>query len=75
MEENKDDLALILTFEQGKPLAEAKGEIQYGASYLEWFAEEAKRVYGDTIPGNGFRLSNNQLGLRLQLLPGIFPTR
>lgn len=52
MEENKDDLALILTLEQGKPLAEAKGEIQYGASYLEWFAEEAKRVYGDTIPGH-----------------------
>ncbi|MDF3907040.1 NAD-dependent succinate-semialdehyde dehydrogenase [Paracoccus sp. PS-1] len=46
-----DDLALILTSEQGKPLAEAKGEIAYAASYIEWFAEEAKRVYGDTIPG------------------------
>jgi succinate-semialdehyde dehydrogenase / glutarate-semialdehyde dehydrogenase len=50
MLENADDLALILTTEQGKPLAEAKGEIQYAASFLEWFAEEAKRVYGDTIP-------------------------
>lgn len=46
-----DDLALILTTEQGKPLAEAKGEIAYAASYVEWFSEEAKRVYGDTIPG------------------------
>ncbi|WP_323120501.1 NADP-dependent succinate-semialdehyde dehydrogenase [Burkholderia alba] len=45
-----DDLALILTTEQGKPLAEAKGEILYAASFLEWFAEEGKRVYGDTIP-------------------------
>ncbi len=45
-----DDLALILTSEQGKPLAEAKGEIAYGAAYVEWFAEEAKRVYGDIIP-------------------------
>jgi succinate-semialdehyde dehydrogenase/glutarate-semialdehyde dehydrogenase len=50
MMEAQDDLAAILTAEQGKPLAEAKGEIAYGASYIEWFAEEAKRVYGDTIP-------------------------
>ena len=47
---NADDLALILTTEQGKPLAEAKGEIMYGASFIEWFAEEGKRVYGDVIP-------------------------
>jgi succinate-semialdehyde dehydrogenase / glutarate-semialdehyde dehydrogenase len=47
---NLEDLALILTSEQGKPLAEAKGEIQIGAAYVEWFAEEAKRIYGDTIP-------------------------
>src|SRR5690349_15402865 len=46
----QDDLALLLTTEQGKPLAEAKGEIAYGASFIEWFAEEAKRVYGDVIP-------------------------
>ena len=47
-----DDLARLLTTEQGKPLAEAKGEIRYGASFVEWFAEEAKRIYGDTIPGH-----------------------
>jgi succinate-semialdehyde dehydrogenase / glutarate-semialdehyde dehydrogenase len=50
MIENADDLALILSTEQGKSLAEAKGEIAYAASFLEWFAEEGKRVYGDTIP-------------------------
>ena len=49
---NKDDLAKILTAEMGKPLNEALGEITYGASFVEWFAEEAKRVYGDTIPGH-----------------------
>lgn len=48
--ENADDLALLMTTEQGKPLAEAKGEVTYGASFIEWFAEEARRVYGDTIP-------------------------
>ncbi len=48
--DNQDDLAEILTAEQGKPLQEAKGEIAYGANYIEWFAEEAKRIYGDTIP-------------------------
>ena len=47
---NIDDLALLMTTEQGKPLAEAKGEITYGASFIEWFAEEARRVYGDVIP-------------------------
>ena len=47
--ENQDDLARILTAEQGKPLDEARGEIAYGASYIEWFSEEAKRIYGDTI--------------------------
>ncbi|HEX6259268.1 MAG TPA: NAD-dependent succinate-semialdehyde dehydrogenase [Woeseiaceae bacterium] len=50
MMENQEDLAQIMTAEQGKPLAESRGEIAYGASYIEWFAEEAKRVYGDTIP-------------------------
>ena len=52
MIDNADDLANILTAEMGKPLAEAKGEIIYGASFIEWFAEEAKRVYGETIPGH-----------------------
>ncbi|MCE9665593.1 NAD-dependent succinate-semialdehyde dehydrogenase [Halomonas sp. M5N1S17] len=50
MLEHQDDLALIMTCEQGKPLAEARGEVAYGASFIEWFAEEAKRVYGDVIP-------------------------
>lgn len=48
--ENRDDLAAIMTTEQGKPLAEAQGEIRYGANFIEWFSEEAKRVYGDVIP-------------------------
>ena len=47
---NQGDLAMLMTAEQGKPLAESMGEISYGASFIEWFAEEAKRVYGDTIP-------------------------
>jgi succinate-semialdehyde dehydrogenase/glutarate-semialdehyde dehydrogenase len=49
---NQDDLGTILTAEMGKPLAEAKGEIAYGAAFVEWFSEEAKRVYGETIPGH-----------------------
>src|SRR5687767_11460163 len=49
---NLDDLARLMTTEQGKPLAESRGEVSYAASFLEWFAEEAKRVYGDTIPGH-----------------------
>ncbi|SDG74163.1 NAD-dependent succinate-semialdehyde dehydrogenase [Pelagibacterium luteolum] len=52
MVENADDLATILTLEMGKPWAEARGEILYGASFIEWFAEEARRVYGDTMPGH-----------------------
>jgi succinate-semialdehyde dehydrogenase/glutarate-semialdehyde dehydrogenase len=48
--ENQEDLARLMTLEQGKPLAESRGEVVYGASFIEWFAEEAKRVYGDTIP-------------------------
>ena len=47
---SQEDLATLMTAEQGKPLAESRGEIVYGASFIEWFAEEAKRVYGDTIP-------------------------
>ncbi|MCG7522578.1 NAD-dependent succinate-semialdehyde dehydrogenase [Ruegeria sp. Ofav3-42] len=52
MMEHQDDLGAILTAEQGKPLAEAKGEIAYGASFIEWFAEEARRAYGDVTPGH-----------------------
>ncbi|HVT52908.1 MAG TPA: NADP-dependent succinate-semialdehyde dehydrogenase [Dongiaceae bacterium] len=50
MMENQDDLAILMTAEQGKPLAESKGEVAYSASFIEWFAEEGKRTYGDTIP-------------------------
>jgi succinate-semialdehyde dehydrogenase/glutarate-semialdehyde dehydrogenase len=46
---NQEDLAIIMTAEQGKPLAEARGEIAYAASFLEWFAEEGKRIYGDVM--------------------------
>ena len=52
MMQNQDDLGKILTAEMGKPLAEAKGEVAYGASFIEWFGEEAKRIYGETIPGH-----------------------
>jgi succinate-semialdehyde dehydrogenase/glutarate-semialdehyde dehydrogenase len=75
--ENQDDLALILTTEQGKPLAEAKGEIAYGASYIEWFAEEAKRVYGDIIapPNNSQRLFviKQAIGVVASITPWNFP--
>jgi len=54
MIEHVDDLGKILTLEQGKPLAEAKGEVLYGASFVEWFAEEGKRLYGDIIPAQAF---------------------
>ena len=50
--EHLEDLAILLTTEQGKPLAEARGEIAYGAAYIKWFAEEARRIYGDVIPGH-----------------------
>jgi succinate-semialdehyde dehydrogenase/glutarate-semialdehyde dehydrogenase len=59
---NQDDLARLMTAEQGKPLAEAKGEIAYAASFLEWFAEEARRIYGDVIPT--FRADSRLLTLR-----------
>ncbi|WP_421707982.1 NADP-dependent succinate-semialdehyde dehydrogenase [Algihabitans sp.] len=52
MMENQEDLAILMTMEQGKPLTESRGEIAYGASFVEWFAEEAKRIYGDVIPGH-----------------------
>jgi len=52
MMEHQDDLGAILTAEQGKPFAEAKGEIGYGASFIEWFAEEARRAYGDIVPSH-----------------------
>ena len=75
--ENQDDLAKILTAEQGKILAEAKGEIAYGANYIEWFAEEAKRIYGDTIPqpSNDRRLIciKQPIGVVACITPWNFP--
>ena len=72
-----DDLALLLTTEQGKPLAEAKGEILYGASFVEWFAEEAKRVYGDVIPSpTGDRrliVIKQPIGVVAAITPWNFP--
>ncbi|MEO8487617.1 MAG: NAD-dependent succinate-semialdehyde dehydrogenase, partial [Betaproteobacteria bacterium] len=74
---NVDDLALILTTEQGKPLAEAKGEVTIGAAYVEWFAEEARRVYGDVIPtmGNDRRLVvvKQPVGVCAAITPWNFP--
>jgi succinate-semialdehyde dehydrogenase / glutarate-semialdehyde dehydrogenase len=75
---NIDDLALILTSEQGKPLAESNGEITIGAAYVEWFAEEAKRVYGDVIPtiGNDRRLVviKQPVGVCAAITPWNFPS-
>ncbi|WP_370240609.1 NAD-dependent succinate-semialdehyde dehydrogenase [Pararhodobacter marinus] len=77
MAENADDLATILTAEMGKPLAEAKGEILYGASFVEWFGEEAKRVYGETIPGHGrdkrITVLKQPIGICASITPWNFP--
>lgn len=77
MVENADDLAVILTAEMGKPLAEAKGEILYGASYVEWFAEEAKRIYGDIIPGHQpdkrIMVLKQPIGVVASITPWNFP--
>ena len=74
---NTEDLAVIMTAEQGKPLAESKGEIAYAASFIEWFAEEAKRVYGDTIPQNakGRRIivTKEPIGVFAAITPWNFP--
>lgn len=76
--ENVADLAHILTVEQGKPLPEALGEIKYGASYIEWFAEEAKRVYGDVIPGqsrkNRITVIKQPVGIVGAITPWNFPS-
>ena len=75
---NQDDLALIMTSEQGKPLAEAKGEIGYAASYLEWFAEEGKRAYGEIIPANGsdrrLLVMREPVGVCAAITPWNFPS-
>ncbi|MFL9924177.1 NADP-dependent succinate-semialdehyde dehydrogenase [Herbaspirillum lusitanum] len=74
---NADDLALIMTAEQGKPLTESKGEITYAASFIEWFGEEAKRAYGDTIPsplaGNRIVVTKEPIGVCAAITPWNFP--
>jgi succinate-semialdehyde dehydrogenase/glutarate-semialdehyde dehydrogenase len=74
---HQDDLATILTLEQGKPLAEAKGEIAYGSGFIEWFSEEARRVYGDLIPPNapGRRIvvAKEPIGVAATITPWNFP--
>ncbi len=74
---NADDLARIMTAEQGKPLAEAKGEVGYAASFIEWFAEEAKRVYGETIPttdnNKRYLVIKQPIGVCAAITPWNFP--
>jgi succinate-semialdehyde dehydrogenase/glutarate-semialdehyde dehydrogenase len=74
---NVDDLAVIMTAEQGKPLAESKGEIAYAASFIEWFAEEGKRVYGDIIPGHQadkrIMVLRQPIGVVAAITPWNFP--
>ncbi len=74
---HQEDLGAILTWEQGKPLAEAKGEIAYGASYIEWYAEEGKRIYGDIIPAPGadkrILVNKQPIGVCAAITPWNFP--
>jgi succinate-semialdehyde dehydrogenase/glutarate-semialdehyde dehydrogenase len=77
LHQHADDLARIMTAEQGKPLAEAKGEVGYGASFLEWFAEEARRIYGETIPSTDnnkrFLVLKQPIGVCAAITPWNFP--
>ncbi len=77
MMENQEDLATILTAEQGKPMAESRGEIAYGAAFIEWFAEEAKRIYGETIPGHQadkrLTVIKQPIGVAAAITPWNFP--
>ena len=77
MLENQEDLALIMTAEQGKPLAESRGEIAYAASFIEWFAEEAKRLYGDVIPepmaNRRILVTKEPIGVFAAITPWNFP--
>ncbi len=78
MLDNAEDLAIIMTTEQGKPLAEAKGEIAYAASFIEWFAEEGKRAYGDIIPGHmtdkRILVMKQPIGVVASITPWNFPS-
>ena len=75
--ENQEDLSRLMTLEQGKPLHEAQGEVLYGASFIEWFAEEAKRTYGETIPANSgdkrFVTIKQPIGVACAITPWNFP--
>ncbi|CAG0933481.1 partial succinate-semialdehyde dehydrogenase / glutarate-semialdehyde dehydrogenase, partial [Rhodocyclaceae bacterium] len=75
--ENQEDLAVIMTAEQGKPLAESRGEIAYAASFIEWFAEEGKRLYGDTIPAHArdkrIVVIKEPIGVCAAITPWNFP--
>ena len=77
MMENQEDLAVIMTAEQGKPLAESRGEIAYAASFIEWFAEEGKRIYGDTIPAHArdkrIIVIKEPIGVCAAITPWNFP--
>jgi succinate-semialdehyde dehydrogenase/glutarate-semialdehyde dehydrogenase len=77
MMENQEDLARIMTAEQGKPIAESRGEIAYAASFIEWFAEEGKRIYGDTIPqhlpGRRIIVQKEPIGVFAAITPWNFP--
>ncbi|MCA0242967.1 MAG: NAD-dependent succinate-semialdehyde dehydrogenase [Proteobacteria bacterium] len=77
LHQHADDLARIMTAEQGKPLAEARGEVVYGASFLEWFAEEGRRIYGETIPatdpGKRFLVIKQPIGVCAAITPWNFP--
>ena len=77
LHQHADDLARIMTAEQGKPLAESKGEVSYGASFIEWFAEEAKRVYGETIPttdnNKRYLVIKQAMGVCAAITPWNFP--
>ncbi len=77
LQQHADDLATIMTAEQGKPLAEARGEVGYGASFVEWFAEEAKRVYGETVPttdnNKRYLVIKQPVGVCAAITPWNFP--
>jgi len=77
LQQHADDLARIMTAEQGKPLAEARGEVAYGASFIEWFAEEARRVYGETIPttdnNKRYLVVKQPVGVCAAITPWNFP--
>ncbi|WP_258023468.1 aldehyde dehydrogenase family protein, partial [Pseudomonas aeruginosa] len=78
MMQNQEDLARLMTLEQGKPLVESRGEIAYAASFLEWFGEEAKRVYGDMIPGHQadkrLMVIKQPIGVTAAITPWNFPS-